>query len=74
MENTIIKESTKNSPRIGPTTGIQAYRQFESPLVGIGKRKCMILGPKSRAGFNAAPVVPANDNPRVIIKKPTASG
>ncbi len=40
-------------PMIGPTTGIHEYAQSESPLPGIGRMKCMIRGPRSRAGLIA---------------------
>ena len=48
----------KIPPIIGPTTGTQAYFQFESPLPFIGSIACAILGPKSLAGLIAYPVAP----------------
>ena len=46
------------APTIGPITGIQAYDQSPEPLFGIGRILCIILGPRSLAGFIEYPVGP----------------
>lgn len=81
---TIIKkriyETTKNvSPanvaaNNGATTGTHEYDQSLSLFPLIGRRKCIILGLKSRAGFIAYPVVPPNDIPIDAISIPTGNG
>ena len=61
----------KIPPIIGPTTGIQEYFQFESPLPFIGSIACAILGPKSLAGLIAYPVAPPVAIPIITTKSPT---
>lgn len=58
-------------PTIGATTGTQLYPHCDDPLFGIGISAWMILGPKSRAGFNAGPVGPPKEITKVPINKPT---
>src|SRR5690625_6700330 len=54
--------------------GTQAYFQSDPPLPGIGRSACAILGPRSRAGLIAYPVVPPKDIPIATIKAPTING
>src|ERR1700722_8387179 len=51
------------APSNGPTTGIAAYPQFDPAFLPSGNMACAILGPKSRAGLIAYPVVPPSDKP-----------
>jgi hypothetical protein len=55
-QNNINPTAAIIAPIIGPRTGTQAYFQSLSRLFGIGRRKCMIRGPRSRAGLMAYPV------------------
>src|SRR5699024_8086270 len=73
--NTVLYTAAPSAPpESGPKIGTGAYFQFESPLHGIGIKKCASLGPKSRAGLMAYPVVPPSDRPIAVIKKPTING
>src|ERR1700722_8924475 len=45
------------------TAGIAAYPQFDPAFLPSGSMACAILGPKSRAGLIAYPVVPPSDKP-----------
>ena len=51
------------APIIGPITGIHEYDQSLDPFPEIGSILCMILGPRSRTGLIAYPVVPPSDSP-----------
>jgi hypothetical protein len=61
-------------PINGPTTGTQEYAQSEEPFPGIGQKACAILGPKSRAGFKAYPVVPPKLAPKPQTNTATIQG
>lgn len=63
-----------NAPMIGPTTGTQAYPQFDPPFPLIGRIACAILGPKSLAGLIANPVAPPVAVPIKKISIPTKNG
>ena len=58
---------------IGATIGTHAYAQSELPLCFIGRRACIILGPKSLAGLRAYPVGPPKLIPIAQTKNPTKS-
>lgn len=66
--------NSKETAVVIVTIGIHAYPQFELPFPAIGRRACANLGPKSRAGLIAYPVVPPKLNPIATIRKPTISG
>lgn len=59
LESTIYTPKNTNipaanaAPTIGPTIGTQEYFQSLSLLLWIGSKKCIILGPRSRAGLIA---------------------
>jgi hypothetical protein len=58
-QNCIYTPNIKNipaaiaAPASGPTIGTQAYFQSLSRFPGIGRKKCIIRGPRSRAGLIA---------------------
>jgi hypothetical protein len=45
--------AAKEAPRSGPRIGTHEYFQSLSRFPGMGRRKCIIRGPRSRAGFIA---------------------
>lgn len=45
--------AARAAPIIGPTTGTQEYFQSLFLFPGTGRMKCIILGPRSRAGLMA---------------------
>jgi len=55
--------AASDAPRNGPRIGTHAYFQSLSRLPGIGRRKCIFRGPRSRAGFIAYPVGPPMTDP-----------
>ena len=61
------------APINGPITGIHEQLQSFDALFFIGKIECIILGPKSLAGFMAYPVVPPKDRPIDQTKKATGT-
>ena len=61
-------------PKIGANTGIHPYLKFKLPFSGIGNNKYARRGPKSLAGFKAAPVTPPKETPNININPPTTIG
>lgn len=59
------------APVNGASIGSHAYFQFETPLLGIGSKKCATRGPKSLAGLIAYPVVPPMESPIAQTRPPT---
>ena len=55
----------RTAPKHGATTGTHEYHHSEDPFPGIGTKKCTMRGDKSRAGFNAGPVVPPPQSTRL---------
>ena len=61
-------------PKIGASTGIHPYVKSQLPFSCIGNNKYTNRGPKSLAGFNAAPVTQRKEIPNVNINPPTTNG
>ena len=60
---TMNTKEASTAPIIGPKMGTQAYFQSLLRFIFIGRKKCMSLGPRSRAGLMAYPVGPPSDKP-----------
>jgi len=54
----LANKPPNTAPTQGANTGTHEYHHSDGPFPGIGSIQWAILGAKSRAGFNAGPVVP----------------